>query len=227
MFHCTVDIDENIDEDLAKYFCRVDLCLRNSFEYDLYDPFDIFWRKLPYTLNLCGTNAQMSLVKIEMKNELTIYKVNNMLERKNRKEKCDGMIVNIGKNKEELNIGNCAMNYYDYSTHETLAGILQSHNKNLDFLVIYQADSLSSSYILFQHIISNFDNICQINFVYSLPKYSEENGFRESLQKLRKDSKFLLLAGSKDRLNMHLNLFFVNMKNRYCRERYLRYFTYF
>uniref|UniRef100_A0A1I7TXT6 Protein FAR1-RELATED SEQUENCE n=1 Tax=Caenorhabditis tropicalis TaxID=1561998 RepID=A0A1I7TXT6_9PELO len=67
----------------------------------------------------------------------------------------------------------------------------------------------------------------EINFAHTLPRPREENGFMESIQRLLSEKKFLLMGASKDRTDMHVNLFFENMDQKYCRDRYFRYLSYF
>lgn len=83
-----------------------------------------------------------------------------------------------------------------------------------------------SKYVMNYTMDDQFLNF-QVNFAHTLPRSREENGFVESMQRLRMEKKFMLMGASKDRTDMHLNLFFENMDQKYCRERYFRYLSYF
>ncbi|PIC24455.1 hypothetical protein B9Z55_017792 [Caenorhabditis nigoni] len=126
----------------------------------------------------------------------------------------------------------CTIHHIDFSSSRVqgLANVLKSFNTEvIDLLIV--GPSKASSYLLFQQFLGQYydylPTVCQVNFAHTLPRAREENGFMESIQRLRSEKKFLLMGASKDRTDMHLNLFFENMDDEYCRNRYFRYLSYF
>ncbi|CAB3398706.1 unnamed protein product [Caenorhabditis bovis] len=220
----------------SEYLCKVDICIRDFYDSTASDKFENMWRKIPHNVNWCSTNAQMSIIKFSTRHELTIYNVRNMLESR-KSTLCNYVIVEFDGDESikslnlERYLENCNVQYLRFSYTESggLANRLKNIKPIIDYLVV--GPSNTSSYLLFQQFLNGYEHImpviCQVNFAFSLPKFAEENGFRESLLKLKSDGKYVVIAASKDRTDMHLNLFFVNMRHSYCRDRYLRYFSYY
>uniref|UniRef100_A0A1I7TXT5 Protein FAR1-RELATED SEQUENCE n=1 Tax=Caenorhabditis tropicalis TaxID=1561998 RepID=A0A1I7TXT5_9PELO len=221
------------------YLCAVDRCVYEFFDETKNDKFELMWRKMPDSLNWCATNAQMSVTKFTSKKEILMFKVKNMMERKKQKtdEKCTAVVISFDDDSSlkdldlERTLKTCTVHYVDFSSSRIhgLAKLLKSFDSVIDVLIV--GPSKSSSHLLFQHFFGDYYNylptVCQINFAHTLPRPREENGFMESIQRLLSEKKFLLMGASKDRTDMHVNLFFENMDQKYCRDRYFRYLSYF
>ncbi|CAI2354835.1 unnamed protein product [Caenorhabditis sp. 36 PRJEB53466] len=222
------------------YLCAVDRCIHEFFDETKEDKFELMWRKLPESLNWCATNAQMSVVKFTSRRELMMFKVNNMLEKNKQKtvdEKCTAVVISFDDDSSlrdldlEKILKTCTVHHIVFSSSriQGLANVLKSISSTIDLLIV--GPSAASSHLLFQQFLGDYNDylptVCQINFAHTLPKSREENGFMESIQKLRSEKKYLLMGASKDRTDMHLNVFFENMDQKYCGERYFRYFSYF
>uniref|UniRef100_A0A8R1EFC3 Uncharacterized protein n=1 Tax=Caenorhabditis japonica TaxID=281687 RepID=A0A8R1EFC3_CAEJA len=220
------------------YLCAVDRCIHDFFEVETpNDKFELIWRKIPESMNWCATNAQMSVVKFTTRQELGMFKVNNMLEKKRGNAKCTAVVISFDEDTSlrdldlEKLLKTCSVHHVTFSSSKIqgLANVLKSINPVIDVLIV--GPSKSPSYLLFQQFLGDsyvyLPTICQVNFAYTLPRAAEEDGFNKSIRKLRAEHNFLLMGASKDRTDMHLNLFMENMDKPYCPERYFRYFSYF
>ncbi|CAL2043672.1 unnamed protein product [Caenorhabditis brenneri] len=238
MYSCKIPF-EGKDPNVYGYLCAVDRCVHDFSEETENDKFELMWRKLPDSVNWCATNAQMSVIKFMSKREMLMFKVKNMMERSKMEsgDKCTAVVISFDDDSSvkdmdlEKILKTCSINHVNFSSSRIhgLAKVLKSFNPIIDLLIV--GPSKSSSHLLFQQFLGDYydylPTVCQINFAHSLPRSKEENGFRESIQRLRSEKKFLLMGASKDRTDMHLNLFFENMDQKYCRERYFRYLSYF
>ncbi|ULT87380.1 hypothetical protein L3Y34_006892 [Caenorhabditis briggsae] len=240
MYSCTIPF-EGKDPNVFGYLCAVDRCVYEFFKDTEHDKFELMWRKLPDSLNWCSTNAQMSVTKFTSKKEVVMFKVKNMMERKKKNEAgdtCTAVVISFDDDRSlkdidlERVLKTCTIHHIDLSSSRVqgLANVLKSFNTEvIDLLIV--GPSKASSYLLFQQFLGQYydylPTVCQVNFAHSLPRAREENGFMESIQRLRSEKKFLLIGASKDRTDMHLNLFFENMDEQYCRNRYFRYLSYF
>uniref|UniRef100_A0A8R1EI94 Uncharacterized protein n=1 Tax=Caenorhabditis japonica TaxID=281687 RepID=A0A8R1EI94_CAEJA len=237
MYACTIPL-KGKDPMVYGYLCAVDRCIHDFFEVETpNDKFELIWRKIPESMNWCATNAQMSVVKFTTRQELGMFKVNNMLEKKRGNAKCTAVVISFDEDTSlrdldlEKLLKTCSVHHVTFSSSKIqgLANVLKSINPVIDVLIV--GPSKSPSYLLFQQFLGDsyvyLPTICQVNFAYTLPRAAEEDGFNKSIRKLRAEHNFLLMGASKDRTDMHLNLFMENMDKPYCPERYFRYFSYF
>ncbi|CCD61375.1 Usp domain-containing protein [Caenorhabditis elegans] len=238
VYSCQIPL-EGKDPMIYGYLCAVDKCVYDLFEETNKDKFETMWRKLPESLNWCSTNAQMSVIRFTLRSEMTMFKVKNMIEKSKAKftETCTAVVVSFDGDSSlrDLDLDkilkSCTIHHLKFSSlkAEGLANSLKRISSVIDVLIV--GPSKGSSHLLFQQFLGDYYDflppVCQVNFAHTLPRSREENGFVESMQRLRMEKKFMLMGASKDRTDMHLNLFFENMDQKYCRERYFRYLSYF
>ncbi|KAF1753461.1 hypothetical protein GCK72_020018 [Caenorhabditis remanei] len=164
LYSCKIPF-EGKDPNVIGYLCAVDRCIHDFFQETEYDRFELMWRKLPDSLNWCATNAQMSVTKFTSKKEVMMFKVKNMMEKKNMEigERCTAVVISFDNDDSlrdldlEKILKTCTVHDVEFSSAriQGLANVLKSFNSAvIDLLIV--GPSKASSYLLFQQFLGDY-----------------------------------------------------------------------
>ncbi|CAD6186927.1 unnamed protein product [Caenorhabditis auriculariae] len=191
--------------------------------------FDELWRNMPHNIDYCSANAQISLQKFPVDGGFHYYYIRQMNEtykngncriylHMDEREKKQ-ILPNLQKESKGCEIMNGFSTPRSYTSHE------EETREIVDLLIVRSTDyRILMSHLDVLEFPSTVD-VCQLNIVFSLPKAEEEQEFVEMIYALANGGKYLLYGATRDRQDLRMNVFLLNVHTPHCQQLFLRKFT--
>ncbi|KAK5983874.1 hypothetical protein GCK32_000831 [Trichostrongylus colubriformis] len=220
------------------------------------ESFEVLWRALPTVSDKCSVNAQISLRSYPTSDTYNIYFIQNMnttlaemtctvvsLENARNVGAEERLLADNAKCRLLAIDDKRAHNESERVRHLPLSllttrsegvpsggdGIVNLiGNRVGDIIDLLVIGSQGDSYDYAKMVLTESNKVilCQVNLLYHEPKDSNISRFFELIHTLTEDERYLLMRADRDRYSTKMQLFFVNHREQYCLERYLRMYSF-
>ncbi|VDO67178.1 unnamed protein product [Haemonchus placei] len=214
------------------------------------------WRILPTATDQCSVNAQISLRSYPTHDAYNIYFIQNMnttlaettctvvsLENARNaaaeerlleeNSKCrllaidDKRAHNESERVRHLPFSLLASrSERDSSGGDGIVNLIGNRVGDIIDLLVIGSEGNSYDYAEMVLTESNKVVVCQVNLLYHEPKDANISRFFEMVHNLTDDERYALMRADRDRYATKMQLFFVNHRDQYCLDRYLRMYTF-